>query len=111
MVIIVLTQGLKKQCFEAPTEPKVRDSNSLRCTKNTYSLVTVGVFLLPLRSSELRQRRIFADQRVALVPKDAQDRVRYSLLRFVNQLEHKRKLVPKKTHNARYHYSLRIIIL
>ncbi|MBR2498968.1 MAG: hypothetical protein IKB67_04585 [Clostridia bacterium] len=30
MVIIVLTQGLKKQSFEAPTEPKARGSNPLR---------------------------------------------------------------------------------
>ena len=30
---IVLTQGLKKQCFEAPTEPKVRRSSRLWCAK------------------------------------------------------------------------------
>ena len=36
MVIIVLTQGLKKQCFEAPTEPKARSSNLLRCTNQTH---------------------------------------------------------------------------
>ena len=35
MVIIVLTQGLKKQYFEAPTDAKVRGSSPLWCAKTT----------------------------------------------------------------------------
>ena len=44
MVIIVLTQGLKKQSFEAPTEPKARGSSPFGCTSKQHPLR--GVVLL-----------------------------------------------------------------
>ncbi|MBO5526305.1 MAG: hypothetical protein J5993_06100 [Clostridia bacterium] len=53
MVIIVLTQGLKKQSFEAPTEPKVGDSSSSwRTTKKDMHRISFFAF-----SSKLWFRR------------------------------------------------------
>ena len=48
MMGIVLTQGLKKQRFDAPTEPKVRSSNLLRRAKNNDLVKNQVVFLLVL---------------------------------------------------------------
>ena len=48
---IVLTQGLKKQRFDASTEPKVRRSSRLGCAKKDTRLLSC-VFLVPHKAGE-----------------------------------------------------------